>query len=142
MIDKILLPIDLQETRLAAKAVDLATEEALRHQAELYVLTVIPGFGMPLVASYFPDSSMKKAVAEVSSALKSYVQETFPAELKTHALVAEGNPAERIAEQASRVGADLIVIPSHAKGIERTLLGSCAAKVVQLAKCSVVVVKD
>jgi len=103
---------------------------------------VIPGFGMPLVASYFPESLMKKAIAEVSSSLQSYVQETFPAEIKTHPLVAEGSPAERIAEQASRLGIDLIVIPSHAKGLERTLLGSCAAKVVQLAKCSVVVVKD
>ncbi|MCB1927946.1 MAG: universal stress protein [Rhodocyclaceae bacterium] len=141
MIEKILLPIDLQETRLARKAVDFASEEALRHGAELFVLTVLPGFGMPLVASFFPDSAMEKATKEVAKALRAYVAETFAAGIRTVPLVAQGNPAEQIAGQAGRLGVDLIVIPSHAKGLEKTLLGSCASRVVQLADCSVMVVK-
>ncbi len=34
------------------------------------MLTVIPGFGMPLVATFFPDDAMKDAVKEVAKQLK------------------------------------------------------------------------
>lgn len=142
MFSKILVPIDLQETKLASKAIKIAISEAKKHQAEVYLLTVIPGFGMPMVATFFPDSTMKKAVKEVAKELKKYVKTTFPSEIKTHPIIAEGNPSELIIGQAKKIGADLIIIPSHAKSIRQSLLGSCAAKVVEQAKCSVMVIKN
>ncbi len=141
MIDKILLPIDLQETRLAEKAVAFTIEEASRHHAEIHVLTVIPGFGMPIVASYFSEATMKEAAEEVVRSLKAFVKASFPDGVEVHSHVMQGNPAEKIVQQAERLCADLIVIPSHAKGLERTLLGSCASKVVDHARCSVMVIK-
>ena len=141
MIDTILLPIDLQETQLAEKAVAFTIEEARRHWAEVHVLTVIPGFGMPIVASYFPDATLKKAADEVARSLKAFVTDNLPDDVTVLSHVMQGNPAEKIVQQADRLSADLIVIPSHAKGLERTLLGSCASKVVDHARCSVMVIK-
>ncbi len=69
MFKKILMPIDLQETELAVKALKIATDEARKHQAEIYVMTVLPGFGMPLVASFFPDQAMKEAMKEVAKVI-------------------------------------------------------------------------
>jgi nucleotide-binding universal stress UspA family protein len=56
-------------------------------------------------------------------------------------VVAEGNPAELILKQAQQDEIDLIVIASHNSQIENLLKGSCAAKVVRHAHCTVTVVK-
>lgn len=141
MFKKILLPIDLQKTLLTEQAIKITIEEATKHGAEVYVLTVFPGFGMPVVASFFPDSAMKQAVQEVAKELKKFVREHLPEEITCRPILAEGNPPEQIVAQANLVGADLIIIPSHARGLERALLGSCALKVVEMARCSVMVVK-
>lgn len=141
MFKKILLPIDLQETHLAVKAVKIAIDEARKHSAEICVMTVMPGFGMPVVASFFPDNAMKKALKEIGAELKRYIAANFPKDIGTHPIIAEGNPAERILAQAKTLGADLIVIPSHAQSLSQVFLGSCAAKVVEHATCSVMVIK-
>jgi len=141
MFKNILIPIDLQETELAEKAIKIAIEEAHKHKAEISVLTVIPGFGMPLVATFFPDDAMQDAVKEVAKQLKKYVAKTFPDDITTHAIIADGNPPEQVLKQAKKTRADLIIIPSHNQSVSQVLLGSCAAKVVEQAKCSVMVIK-
>lgn len=141
MFKKIILPIDLQETELAVKALQIATDEARKHQAEIYVMTVLPGFGLPLVASFFPDKAMKEAIKEVAKVMKRYIRDNLPEDIVTHPVITEGNPAEQILKQAKKIDADLIVIPSHTKGLSQVFLGSCAAKVVEHAKCSVMVIK-
>ncbi|HEB96778.1 MAG TPA: universal stress protein [Sedimenticola thiotaurini] len=141
MFKKILMPIDLQETHLAVKAVKIAIDEARKHGAEVYVMTVMPGFGMPMVASFFPDNAMKKALKEIGAELKRYIAANFPKDVTVHPVITEGSPAERILAQAKTIGADLIIIPSHAQSLGQVFLGSCAAKVVEHATCSVMVIK-
>jgi nucleotide-binding universal stress UspA family protein len=142
MFKKILIPVDLQETKLAQRAIEAAVREAQHHAAELHVMTVVPDFGMPLVADFFPNDAMKQAVKKVASALKSYVADNVPKEIKSKATVAEGNAWEQIVRQANKVGADLIVIPPHdRKRLDQILLGSCAAKVLEHAHCSVLVIR-
>ena len=141
MFKKILMPIDLQETHLAIKAVKIAIDEARKHGAEIYIMTVMPGFGMPMVASFFPDNAMKKAMKEIGAELKRYIAANFPKDITVHPLITEGNPAERILSQGKAIGADLIIIPSHAQSLSQVFLGSCAAKVVEHATCSVMVIK-
>ncbi len=141
MFKKILLPIDLQETHLAVKAVKIAIDEARKHSAEIFVMTVMPGFGMPVVASFFPDNAMKKALKEIGAELKRYIAANIPKDITTHPIITEGNPAERILAQAKTLGADLIIIPSHAQSLSQVFLGSCAARVVEHATCSVMVIK-
>ena len=142
MFKKILLPIDLQETELALRAVKIAVDEAKRHGAEIYALTVNPGFSMPLVASFFPDGVMQNAEKGIARELEKFIAANFPTDLPVHPLVSEGSPPERILEIAQNKGIDLIVIPSHAQTFTQVVLGSCAARVVEHAHCSVMVIKS
>ncbi|MET0087876.1 MAG: universal stress protein [Sedimenticola sp.] len=142
MFTKILMPIDLQETDLATRAVQTAIDEARKHGAEIYVLTVIPDFGLPLVASFFPDDAIKDAMKSVARELKKYIKANIPDDIKAHPLIADGSPSEIILSQAKKLKADLIIIPSHAQSIGQVFLGSCAAKVVERAHCSVMVIKN
>ncbi len=142
MFTKILMPIDLQETQLAVRAVQTAIDEARKHSAEIYVLTVIPDFGLPLVASFFPDDAIKDAMKGVARELKKYIKANIPDDITVHPLIADGSPAEIILNQAKKLKADLIIIPSHAQSLGQVFLGSCAAKVVERARCSVMVIKS
>lgn len=141
MFKKILLPVDLEHSDAAARAVKLALEEAERSNAELFVMTVAPGFGMPLVASFFDEETVKKAMKVIAEHLKDYVKKHIPESFHPKLVVAEGNPPEQILKQAKKNGIDLIVIPSHDSEMEQIFLGSVAAKVVRHARCSVLVVK-
>jgi nucleotide-binding universal stress UspA family protein len=141
MPDNILFPVDLEHTVEAEKALKIAIDEARRSNAKLTVMTVAPGFGMPIVASYFEKGAVKSALKEIARHLKRYVDDNIPDDIETRAIVNEGNPAELILKQAQNDNIDLIVIASHNSQIENLLLGSCAAKVVRHAHCTVTVVK-
>ncbi len=141
MFKKILLPVDLEHSDAANKALDLALREVERSGAELYVMTVAPGFGMPLVASFFDEEIVSKAMKAIAQHLEDYVGKHVPEGIKPKLIVAEGKPPEQILEQAEKNGIDLIMIPSHDSEVEQLFLGSVSAKVVRHSRCSVLVVK-
>jgi nucleotide-binding universal stress UspA family protein len=141
MYKNILFPVDLEHTAEAEKALKIAIDEARRSKAKMTVMTAAPGFGMPIVASFFDDQAVAKALKEVARHLKQYVDDNIPDDIDTKPIVVEGNPAELILKQAKSDDIDLIVIGSHNSEIENLLLGSCAAKVVRHARCTVTVVK-
>ncbi len=141
MYSSILFPLDLEHTAEAEKALKLAIEETRRSKARLILLTAAPGFGMPIVASYFEDQAVEAALKEVARHLKRYIDANIPDDIEVHPIVVEGNPAELILKHAKKNAVDLIVIPSHNNQIENLLLGSVAAKVVRHASCTVTVVK-
>jgi nucleotide-binding universal stress UspA family protein len=141
MYNNILFPIDLEHTAESEQALKIAVDEAKRSNAKLTVMTVAPGFGMPIVASFFDEETVQNALKEVARRLKQYVDGNIPDGIETSAIVVEGNPAELILKQANSDDIDLIVIASHNSEIENLLLGSCASKVVRHSQCNVTVVK-
>ena len=142
MFSKILLPVDLEETGLAAKAVETAVEQARMSGGELHVITVIPGFGLPIVASFFPEDAMEDAVRSVNRELEAFAASNIPADVEARLEVVEGHPAEAILSYAAQIGADLVVVPSHTRSLSQRVLGSCAASLVQHASCPVLVVRQ
>ncbi|MFQ5994698.1 MAG: universal stress protein [Acidiferrobacterales bacterium] len=135
---KILVPIDLEERAHADRAVATAVEVARHQQAELRIMTVLQGFGSPLVASFFPRDFMNKAVDGMKKELQDYVAKAVPNDVSATHFVAEGTPYEEIVAEAKKWKSDLIVLHAHVrKHVETVLLGSCAHKVVETAPCSV-----
>jgi len=141
MYKNILLPVDMEHTAESARALAIALEEARRSNATLTVMTVAPGFGMPIVASYFDEEAVKGALKEVARHLKKYIDDNIPDDIQSRAVVVEGHPANLILERAQEDDIDLIVMASHNSEIESLFLGSCASKVVNHAHCTVTVVK-
>lgn len=143
LFKKILVPIDMQEMAFADKAIATAVAVARHQQATLHIVTVLPGFGMPIVASYFPPDAMRQASNQVKKELQDYVAKKVPGDVSATFAVAEGTPYEQVLAEAKKVKADLIVLHSHVrKHMEKVLLGSCAQKVVEHAPCSVWVLRD
>ncbi|MBE0505793.1 MAG: universal stress protein [Marinospirillum sp.] len=142
MFKQILLPIDISDGQQAVKAIKAAVELAQSYQAQLHVLTVLPGFGSPIVASYFPKQDLAKIIDSIYQKLKTLVEPHVPDDLEVKLRAVEGTPHKEILKEAKRIKADLIVIPSHdPKAVERFFLGSVAAKVIERAHVSVMVIR-
>lgn len=141
MFQKILLPIDLEETALTARAITVAQDIADRYQGHITVVTVIPDFSTPLVASYFPADAIEKARHDVCKQLKALVEANFRDPESVHCDVGEGSPHRFIVDYAKQQESDLIIMPSRRHDITKVLLGSSTEHVVERAPCSVLVVR-
>jgi nucleotide-binding universal stress UspA family protein len=133
----VVVPIDFSDLSFAA--LDSALELVARpeHLHLIHVLAAIepndPGVIWGMV-----DNKSRSHHAE--QALRQRL--TDPKYQGLQIAVAFGDPGQEIANFAKRLGADLIVLPSHGRtGISRLLIGSVAERVVRLAHCPVLVLR-
>ena len=109
-------------------------------------LVLFRGVGIPIE---LPSDAYSMPPADLGGLLenqaKSYLDSigvTVPPELISEVRVGIGTPWKAVCTAADEVKADLIVIGSHGyEGLDR-LLGTTAAKVVNHAHCSVLVVRS
>ena len=137
---------------IADLALDRSFELAAREKnAEVHVVTVVVQMGdfvgtgmsglgaaaaIPLTESY---DALEARVAQRMSAWQEATKQTFT-RLCIH--VRSEVPSGEIAQLASDLDADLVVIGTHGRrGFRRLLLGSVAEGVVRLAHCPVLVVR-
>lgn len=142
MYRNILVPIDLNATGFSDKAIKSAVWQARQSQATLYLVTVLPGMNMPMVASYFPAAAMNAMAQDTQAQLKTFAQQHIPNELEVVLHVAQGKPYRQIIAYANAQQIDLIIMPSHKRStLNKVVLGSVAAKVVEHASMNVMVIK-
>jgi len=142
MFKKILLPVDIQEPDVGAKALDIAVNYAKSFDASIHVLTVVPAYNMPMVASFFPKDAMEKSIRQAESTLQEYAATNIPADVERSTAIRQGRPYEEIVEEVDKSGCDVVIMPSHNRaGLHGVLLGSCADNVAEHAHCSVLIVR-
>jgi universal stress protein F len=140
MYKKILVPVDLGREKNAIKlcraAMSFATEES-----EVRLITVAPGYGMSVVASFFPADAQEKVMAELMTMLTKLAQDNLNGNISVR--VREGKRARKILEEAENWKADLIIVGSRKK-LSRNgqrVLGSCSGSVADRAHCNVMIVR-
>lgn len=139
-LKKILVATDFSEC--SRKAVDYAASFGRQFDAEVVILHVLePG---PPQFRIFEAMLMDSSLRE--EALKS-LQECRPelsSTLKLTTLLRDGSPPfKAIVTVAEELKADLIVIGNHGrKPLERMIIGNTAEKVVRLAPCPVLVIRQ
>lgn len=142
MFKKILYPIDLEPGDASQSALDDVAEMARHWKAELFLVYVLPGFGMPIVASFFPPDAEQKMVATAKELLHDFCEKNVPKDIRVTPFVVEGTPYEEILNASVQRGIDLIVIPERGRAkTAQWLMGSTANKVVQHAGCAVLVLR-
>ncbi|HED13811.1 MAG TPA: universal stress protein [Gammaproteobacteria bacterium] len=140
MFKNILFPIDLHYADTAMQVSNNVRVLTSGFDADLHVMTVLPGFGMPIVAGYFPKNAMQLAKQEISRKLQEFVSEQFTE--NTAYSIAVGKNWEMIIETASRLDIDLIIMAHRKKArAGEIFLGSCAEKVSERAACSVLIIR-
>ena len=141
MYKTILLPVDVQHDSSWRKAIPVACE-LLDDDGELHLLGVVHDVGNAWVASYLPSGFEKQALETMKARLVELAGTELPGDARVSTHVAYGHVAEAILDQAGKLGADLIVIASHAPDELRTFrISSQADRVVRHAPISVMVVR-
>lgn len=143
MFKNVLVPIDLAEEDFCKKTLKLALREVKENNAALHLLTVVPGYGNALVASYFSEEEHNKAVKKVAKELKKFAAANLPEGVDATLKVQEGSAAECILKYIKRKDIDLVLMRAHHRSrLDEFLLGSVSSRVAERAKCSVMLLKD
>ena len=136
MFKKILVPVDIDYPETAAQVYQKAVAVAKLGSGKIRLVTVMPGFGMPIVASMVPEAIREEAAARVKAALEQFVADhcdkTVTYSLRT------GKNWEEIISVADEWQADLIVVYHNRQHeINDVFSRSCSQRVSDHANCSV-----
>lgn len=142
MYKDILIPIDLNHESSWIKALPIAVDYCKTFGAQLHVITIVPDFGLPMVAGYFPEGFEDKMRKDANQHLHDFVKEHVPAEFKVQHIVVEGTAYKEILRVAEEIKADLIIMASHHPELRDYLLEPNAERVVRHSDISVLVVRN
>lgn len=133
---RVVVPIDFSEVSFTA----LDTARGLVEKPERITVVHVLEYRELGLFPYPPDVDQQR---------RQSATEALRAKLAEHGCesaqieISEGSPGPTITELAQRLGADLIVITSHGHtGLDRLLLGSVAEKVLRLARCPVLILRQ
>jgi len=136
MFKRILLPIDVDYPEAAGAVYRKAAELAEQGGAEMHLLGVLPGFGMPIVASYITDEIRQETYQRMQEALEGFIDNYCHKPLPYS--IAVGKHWEEIVKLAGTWRADLIVVyHNKEKELNEVFSDSCSKKVAEHAPCSV-----
>lgn len=133
----VVVPVDFSDDSLAA--VDVALD-LVAEPSGVQVLHVLPEASMmdpdPVWLEIDNANRSERTIEALRERLPGERYEQVQVEVEF------GDPGYRIADFAQRVGAEVIVIPSHGRtGLKHMLLGSVAERVVRLSHCPVLVLR-
>jgi len=136
MFSKILVPVDIDYPKTAAAVYQKAVSIAKLSNAEIRLVSVMPGFGMPIVASYIPDGVQDEAKDRFRESLEEFIKDHCPGPV-SHS-VRTGKNWEEIVKTADKWGADLVVVyHNRRREINEVFSRSCSQRVADNANCSV-----
>ncbi len=90
MYKDILLPIDLGNESSWSSALPVAMKYCQAFGANLHVMTVMPDFGSPIVAQFFPDDHEDRMMRNANDVLHKFVTDRVPDDLHVQHIGAEG----------------------------------------------------
>ncbi len=142
MYKTILLTVDLGHSASWKRAIPEAVALARTSGGALHVMTVIPDFGTPLDAGFFPEGFQEKAQRKGAAELEALVAAEVPDDVEAHSHVGYGPVHDEVLAAVRRLDADLVVMASHAPDqVREFLVGSQADRVVRRSPVSVLIVR-
>ena len=140
MFQSILVPIDLADTDLAKPAIETAASLSKSSDGTVRLVNVMPMTPV-MLAEYVPPDFDTQQRQSAEEALAIVARESGIESRRISIVVRQGGIYHEVLEEASNIGADLIVMTSHRPSMQSYFLGSNAGHVVRYAKCSVLVVR-
>jgi len=136
MFKKILVPVDIDYPKTAALVYQKALDLAESTGSEIRIVSVMPGYSMPIVASFISEEMVKKAKAQLRETLEAFIQD-YCKEPITYT-IKTGKNWEEIVKAADKWEADLIVVYHNRRRDENEVFSnSCSQRVMENANCSV-----
>ena len=144
-IKKILLAIDFSQN--APKILDSAAHIAKKFDAELCIVHVVEslndyaGFAVPHISLHKLEEDLLKGAESKMAGFVEEQMEDLKISIPYKDKVLSGDVAAEIKKYVEQEQCDLIIIGTHGyKGLEKTLFGSVAEKVLKAAPCPVLTI--
>jgi nucleotide-binding universal stress UspA family protein len=135
---RVIVPIDFSDESFAALDVALQLVETPNQVSVIHVIQDLTPLEAGEVWGIVDPTARIEAARK---ALRNKLTDDKYASVTLEVIL--GDPAEGITSYAEQMGAQLIVIPSHGRrGLTRLLMGSTAERVVRLAHCPVLVLRQ
>jgi len=137
---KILMAVD--DSKFSTEVLRATVALFRTENTEVRVLHVLQPIASPppqMAPGYAPELEVQKKPAQ--ELVERMAKELRSSGFKADTAVMVGDVRETIIDSAADWGANLIVVGSHGRGIQRFLLGSVAEFVARHAKCSVEIVR-
>jgi len=141
MFSKILVPIDMSSPEPGSKSCVQARQMQDAWGAQIQLLSVVPGYSMPLVSTFFPEDAMEKMQATVLADLKKVATNFF--DTVPECEVVSGKRSQEILRYAEQWQPDLIIFGCRPKDMVggELMLGSVGLSVSEKAKCNVLIAR-
>jgi len=142
-LQKVLVPVDFSE--FSKKAVRYAVRFAEQFSAALVVVHVVEPVRYPESVIIPPEmeEANQARLKQARKSLAAFARKEVPAKIASECVVRFGVPFDAIVKAAKELDADLIVISTHGHtGLKHLFLGSTAERVVRLAPCPVLTVRE
>ena len=134
----VVVPVDLSQQSIDAVQTALQLVDDASHVHVVHVLPVLSPTEPGVIWDMASDESRCQHAEEFLRAKLS-----DPEYVGIHVTACVGDPGYKITEFAENLSAELIVLPSHGRtGLKRLLIGSVAERVVRLAHCPVLVLRQ
>jgi nucleotide-binding universal stress UspA family protein len=140
MYKNILVPVDVAEPSLAKPAIDAACSLARQSDGRIRLVNVLPMTPV-MLAEYVPPDFDVQQRKTAEDSLAAMTRDCGLDASRASGVVRQGGIYHEVLEEATAMGADLIVMSSHRPAMRTYFLGSNAGHVVRYAKCSVLVVR-
>ncbi len=135
-------------SKASRRAREKAIEFAKDYKAELWVVHVIVPTTAYVSEQEFGGAELylkleESARQEAESSMKRLMATLDKAKVKAKSLLLRGSPHEQIVKAAKSKKADMIVIGTHGRtGLSKLFMGSVAGRVVSMATCPVLTVRQ
>ena len=140
LFKKILLPIDVNDPHSWEKPLPTCISILKDNpDAKLWILSVVPNFGLGVVEEYFPDGWTKEISTKTMEALEKIVKDNIPDDVHPTLLVDRGVVYQVLLDHATELGIDLIVMSASHPNRKDYLLGPNVARVARHAEVSVLI---
>jgi nucleotide-binding universal stress UspA family protein len=146
LIETTLVPIDFSETSLMALEQAVALTSVLNENSKITLLHIIEGASFPTITESAHEAAtdhhdvlaIEGAINRLHKIAESHGREG----IEFSFVIAGGKAYKKIAEIASDIKADTIVMGTHGSSGIQAFAGSNASKVIQIAPCPVIVIKQ
>lgn len=144
MFEKILLPTDFSDCSANAAAVARSLAERFSSRVAVLYVQDEPAALDPMFRGDVPLEMLRTRMEQFAREnMESFLARHFAGFGNFDTILATGIPYREIIGKAREVGADLIVIGTHGRtGVEHVIFGSTAEKVVRMAACPVLTVRQ
>lgn len=134
----VVVPVDFSD--LSLEAVDVALE-MVESPEQLHVIHVLPELNVAEPGVIWDSIDDKSRCDHAEQALREKLSDAKYAKVDLHCAV--GDAGREVAEHAAQCKAELVVMPSHGRtGLKHLLIGSVAERVIRLAHCPVLVLRQ